>query len=603
MTEQTQIQAPPVENEFPDLFSKYERGINEGDVIDAIIVAIEGNHVVVSAALKSDSKISVDEFRNDEGELEVKVNDKVKVKLENIDDGHGTTTLSHLQYKKERAWQNLEQAVENEEMVEGVIRERIKGGYSVHIDGLRTFLPGSLVDLFPIKSDANLIGKTEKFFVERLKHDRMSAILNRRLVRERELTGGDLNNLPFKVGDKVKGTVVAVVDYPDYKAYLRIDEGIHGFVEKDDITWYRINQVSEAVKVDDVIEVKVLNIDVNKKQIKLGAKQLLPDPWEQIEVSYPPGSKIFAKVLTLKDYGAFVEIEDGIEGLVHTSEMDWLNKNVPASRYLEPGQEVEVMMLGYDKEKRQISLGLKQCRPNPWEEFSITYRSGSKIKGKVVKKDDTLGMFILLPGNLTGLIHFSNLSYSLNMRNKDAIKKELDKYDKGKEIEVVVLDVDIAKERIALGIKQLGADPLEKFRASYNEHETIIGTIKKIEEGKRAIVALDDSVDAILAMKEISEGRIEKISDVITVGEEVKLQIIRIDDDSNKIHVSIKATTKVSTKEALRRTSKQFKEDEEEKSKSESSFGNVLLQTLKGKSDDAATSETDAKQDSEENSS
>lgn len=571
---------PPVaaaaEESFAAIYADMDknRDIREGAILNAMVVEVTRNQVRLDAGLKSQSTLSVEEFRDDNGELSIKKDDVVKVKLEYLDDGRGNTRLSHLQYRRERAWQEMVDAFENDKTVEGVIRERIKGGYSVHIEGLRLFLPGSLVDLFPLKQENALVGKKEKFYIERLKSDRMSAILNRRLVRERELTGGDLSKLEHKVGDKVVGTVAAVIDYPQYCAFIGIGDGYHGILERDDYAWHRVGNLTEILELGQEIEVKILAIDVDKNQIKLGAKQLVPDTWEQLDQQYPVGTKIFAKVISLKDYGAFVEIEKGIEGLVHVSEMDWLNRNVLPHDILEPGQEIEVMMLQCDKQNRRISLGLKQCRANPWEEFSVTYRKGTKLKGKVVGRQDNVGLFVELPGGLNGLVHLSNLTYAEGSR-----KEILAGYTNGMEVEVVVLDIDVEKQRIGLGIKQLDQDPHEEFVAKFNNHETITVKVKKIVE-KGARVTLNETVEGFLPISEISEQRIESVASELSVGQEIKVQITDI-NARRQIIVSRKRVDGKRTARAEREHRQNVEEQKLAREKKDGgSFGAMIRKTF-----------------------
>ena len=572
-TDNTTAPTPADGESFATILAEVEqsRDFREGAVLDALVLDYDGNRVSVDVGLKSQSHLSAEEFRNDEGEIVVTPNEFVKVKLELLDDGRGNTRLSHLQYRREMAWEKIVAAHANDGTVEGVIRERIKGGYSVHIDGLRMFLPGSLVDLFPVKNDTDLLGKRERFYIERLKEDRMSAILNRRLVRERELTGADLNNLDFEVGAVFDGTVVAVVDYPDFTAYVRIKEGVHGVLERSDIAWQRIGNVSDVLKIDDIIQIKILEIDKEKKIIKLGCKQLVPDPWEQIEVSYPVNSRIFAKVTSIKEYGAFVEIEKGIEGLVHTSEMDWLQRNVQPQKLLTVGQEVEVMVLNYNKTSRRISLGLKQCRPNPWEEFSISYRKGSRIKGVVSGCQESLGLFIDLPGGLSGLAHLSNLSY-VDTNGRATMKK----YANGQEIEVLVLEVDVEKQRVHLGLKQLEQNPYEEFRIKYDNRETVTGVVKEVLE-KGARILLGERVKGFLPISEISDERIESVSDKLSVGDEISLQIIEM--EKNNVILSMKASSKAKNREAMIQHRQRFKEEAKEKAE-KSSFGSMVRRTL-----------------------
>ena len=572
------------------------RDIREGATLNAMVVDVTRNQVRLDAALKSQSVLSIEEFRDDNGDVTIAPNDFVKVKLEYLDDGRGNTRLSHLQYRRERAWQNLVDARENNQMVEGVIHERIKGGFSVHIDSLRVFLPGSLVDLFPVKQDSALIGKKEKFYVERLKQDRMSAILNRRLVRERELTGGDLSSLEFKVGDRLNGTVAAVIDYPEYCAFIRVAEGIHGVLHRENLSWHRVGNVSEELDIDQEIEVKVLEIDMENNQIKLGAKQLIQDPWEQLDQQYPIGTKIFARVISIKEYGAFVEIEKGIEGLVHVSEMDWLNRNVRPLELLEPGEEIEVMMLNCDKQNRRISLGLKQCRPNPWEEFAVTYRKGSKINGKIVGRQENVGLFVELPGGLNGLVHLSNLTYSEGSR-RDVMAS----YANGQQIDVVVLDVDVEKQRVGLGIKQLGRDPFEEFREKLESAEPVVVTVKEILE-KGARVALNGEIKAFLPISEISEERIESVGSELKVGQEITVLIVEIDSRSSVI-VSRRRVTSRSSAEAERDYRQKVEVEKTARDKRDGgSFGAMIRKTFDqaGDSEDESPAESKAAKSKDE---
>ncbi|MBF2735442.1 MAG: S1 RNA-binding domain-containing protein, partial [Betaproteobacteria bacterium AqS2] len=471
------------------------------------------------------------------------------------------------------SWDEIKEAFENQSMVEGVVKKRVKGGYVVEVGAMRALLPNSLVDVFPPKSDTNLVGRREKFYVKRINAVRRSAILNRQLVRERELAG-DLANLPFKEGDVLAGTVVAVKDHSDQKAYVRIAEGVHGILHRKDFSWHRIGQMSESLSVGEELQVKVLDIDAEGQSIRLGVKQMSSDPWEDIDKTYPVGAKIFAKVVSLKEYGAFVEIEEGIEGLVHVSEMDWLQRNVDPAKHLEPGQRVEVMMLKMDKAARRISLGLKQCRPNPWEEFSASFKKGSRLQGKVVGVQNNLGLFVELPGGVHGLAHLSNLSYG-----DPKGRKALGNYEVGDEIEVMVLEVDVAKQRIALGIKQLGEDPLDAYRSKYEKREPVTGTVKKITES-RAFITLSDEVEAVLPIKEVSKRRIDKISDVIEEGEELQFAVTGF-DKRGQITVSLRALDRLAEREEMKRLKAAARAELEAKSASAGAFSSVLLDAIK----------------------
>ena len=587
METQQATQAAAGAETFESLFGELEDSLDVrvGAVLDALVVEFDGNRVVVDAGLKSRSQINIEEFRNDSGEVTIKPSETVKVKVEQIDDGRGHTVLSHMHYRQELAWKRLVEAYRNKEVIEGVVRERIKGGYSVHIDGLRAFLPGSLVDLFPVKQDTALIGKQERFYVERLKEERLSAILNRRLVREEELTGGDLSNLPFKVGDVVKGAVAAVVDYPDFTAYLRVGEGIHGMLSRDNFSWHRVGNLSEHLQPDQELDVKVLAIDTEKNRVILGAKQLEPDPWEDLMLTHAVGSKLYAKVSSIKEYGAFVEIEKGIDGLVHTSEMDWLKKNVQPTQILEVGQEIEVMILSYDKEGRRISLGLKQCKPNPWEEFQVSYAKGSRVTGTVSGSKNDLGLFVDLPGGISGLVHLSNLSHS-----REGEKEAIERYEKGQEVEVVVLDVDVDSQRVSLGIKQLHKT-FGKIREAYSERRSLQAKVSRVAE-RFAEVDLGDGISAILPISQICEEKIDVVSDRLKSGDEITVQVIEIKANDNvtvsmKAHKSsVGASKKAQTREAVRKYERQHKEEEEAKAQAHS-FGSMVKATLKAGADSA----------------
>ena len=571
---------------FASIFNQEEKKYNysEGSIIDAMVVDIEGNRVVLDAGLKSPCNIPSEEFRDDKGEINVKKDDFTKVKIQLLDDGRGNIRLSHLQYRRELAWERLVDAYNNNKVIEGVVRERVKGGFSVHIDGLRAFLPGSLVDLFQTHSDhPELIGNKERFYVERLKEESMSAILNRRLVRERELTGFDIDNIKIKEGDEIEG-IVSGLNYVDHIAFINLGDGVHGRLHRDDLSWHRITNFTDFVKEGEQIKVVVLEIDKENSLIRVGAKQLTEDPWEQIDRTFPPGTKVFGKVTLIKEYGAFVEIEENIQGLVHVSEMDWLNRNVNPQKSVNVGDEVEVMVLECNKENRRISLSLRACKPNPWEEFNTTYRAGSKLKGKVVERSSEHGLFVEFEGGLIGLVHISNLSYTGNW------KKELDKYSIGQEIEVNLISVDLKATptpRIALGIKQLGQDPYAVYQEKMRSHEVLTAKVAIIQD-KHAIVKFEDDVDAFLPIHEVSEERIEKLNDKLKVGDDVKVTIINIETRKVKererktILVSMKAVEKALSKERQSKLEKDPNADLIEKTKRSTSFGAMFSQTMSG---------------------
>ena len=583
------IPANPVseinEESFALLLDEVEqsRDIREGTVLDALVVECDGNRVSLDAGLKSQSIISADEFRSDEGKVEIKAGEFVKVRVEMLDDGRGNTRLSHLQYRRELAWKKLVEAQQNNEIIEGYVHERVKGGYSVHIDGLRAFLPGSLTDLFPVK-EGDLVGRRERFYVERLKEDRKSAILNRRLVRERELLGADLSKLNLNVGDVFDGKVAAIVDYPDYVAFVNIGEGVHGRLPRSEVSWLRINSIGEVLAIGDEVKVAVLDVDIPNKLIMLSARQLKEDPWKQVEVTYPVGARIWGKVTSLQEYGAFVELEPGIGGLVHTSEMDWLDGNVDPNKVVTVGEEVEVMMLGCDMTKRRISLGLKQCRPNPWEEFGVTYRKGTRLKGKISGVEEKFGLFVDVTGGLRGLVHTTDLSYTAPG------KQEVNKYHIGQEIDVILLGVDQSKKRISLGVKQLGADPYEELRGKLNRNEIVTAKVKRVVE-KGAQVTLLDGLDGFIPIGEICVERIDTAADRLKEGQEVEAVILDLDrrkgSDKLSVILSIKQKDSVSEKRAVAEHRASENAEAKQRSK-QTAFGSMVKSTL-GMADDAAS--------------
>ncbi len=573
------------EESFAHLLEEIEhkRDIREGAVLEALVADFDGNRVSLDAGLKSHSIISADEFRNDEGEIDIKPGEFVKVRIEALDDGRGNTRLSHLQYRRELAWKRLVDAQKNDEVVEGYVRERVKGGYSVHIDGLRAFLPGSLTDLFPVK-EGELVGRHERFYVERLKEERKSAILNRRLVRERELLGTDLSKIKLNVGDVFEGKVAAIVDYPDYVAFVNIGEGVHGRLVRSEVSWRRINNISEVLSVDDEIKVAVIDIDIPNKSIMLSARQLQDDPWKQVEVSLPVGSRAFGKVTSIQEYGAFVELESGVGGLVHVSEMDWLDNNIDPSKVVAVGEEVEVMMLGCDMQKRRISLGIKQCRPNPWEEFGVAYRPGTKFNGKISGVDEKYGLFVDLDGGLRGLVHTTDLSYT------NAGRQEVNKYQVGQKIDVCLLKVDQEKKRISLGVKQLGPDPYEGLRDKLNRSEIVTAKVTRIVD-KGAKVTLAGEMEGFIPISEICMERIETPAERLKDGQEVSAVIIDIDkrkgSDKPNVILSIKQKDTASEKQAVARHHASTKAEVKQRGE-RSAFGAMVKDTL-GLGDDASS--------------
>ncbi len=513
---------------FEESLSRQE--MRTGEVITAEIVRIDPNFVVVNAGLKSESLIPLEEFLNDRGELEAKVGDFVTVAIETVENGHGETLLSRDRAKRLAAWLDLEKAMEQGTLVEGMITGKVKGGLTAMINGIRAFLPGSLVDTRPVKDTTPYEGKSWPFKVIKLDRRRNNVVVSRRAVLEAS-QGAErqalLENL--KEGAVVKGIVKNITDYG---AFVDLG-GIDGLLHITDLAWRRVKHPSEVLSVGDEVEAKVLRFDQEKNRVSLGMKQLGEDPWAGLSRRYPSGTRMFGKVSNLTDYGAFVEIEEGIEGLVHVSEMDWTNKNVHPSRICQVGDEVEVMILEVDEERRRISLGMKQCRPNPWEEFSMNHKKGDKITGQIKSITD-FGVFVGLPGGIDGLVHLSDLSW--NVPGEEAVHK----YKKGDEVEAMVLAIDMERERISLGIKQLDGDPFTTFVTNHDKGHLVTGTVKSLD-AKGAVIALSDEVEGYLRASEISRDRVEDIRSKLNEGDTVTAMIINIDRKNRSINLSIKA--------------------------------------------------------------
>src|SRR5436853_193415 len=471
----------PQEN-FAALFeeSLTRKEMRTGEVIAAEVVRVDMNYVVVNAGLKSESFIALEEFKNDKGEVEVKPGDFTSVAIEALEDGYGETGLSREKAKRLAAWQALETAMEEGSVVEGLINGKVKGGLTVMENGIRAFLPGSLVDIRPVKDTSPYENKVMEFKVIKLDRKRNNVVVSRRAVLEAS-QGAErqalLSNLTE--GAVVKGIVKNITDYGAF-----VDLGvIDGLLHITDLAWRRVKHPSEVLAVGDEVTAKVLKFDQEKNRVSLGMKQLGEDPWVGLSRRYPPGTRLFGKVTNLTDYGAFVEIEQGIEGLVHVSEMDWTNKNVHPSRVVQLGDEVEVMVLEIDEDRRRISLGMKQCMANPWEEFSMNHKKGDKVRGQIKSITD-FGVFIGLPGGIDGLVHLSDLHWSLP--GEEAVRN----YKKGEETEAMVLSIDVERERISLGVKQLEGDPYTSYVSSHEKNSIVTGTVKAID-AKGAVVGLD----------------------------------------------------------------------------------------------------------------
>ncbi|QWE14121.1 MULTISPECIES: 30S ribosomal protein S1 [Polynucleobacter] len=527
---------------FAELFeeSLTRSNMKTGQVISAEVLRIDHNFVVVNAGLKSEAFIPVEEFHNDAGEIEVAPGDFVSVAIDALENGYGDTILSRDKAKRLASWMNLEKALEQAEIVTGTVTGKVKGGLTVMVNGIRAFLPGSLVDTRPIKDTSPYEGKTMEFKVIKLDRKRNNVVLSRRAVVEAsqgEERAKLMSNL--KEGSVVQGIVKNITDYG---AFVDLG-GIDGLLHITDLAWRRVRHPSEMLTVGQEVTAKILKFDQEKNRVSLGVKQLGDDPWVGIARRYPPNTRLFGKVTNLTDYGAFVEIESGIEGLVHVSEMDWTNKNVAPSKATALGTEVEVMVLDIDEDKRRISLGIKQCKANPWEEFSRGQQKGDKLTG-AIKSITDFGVFIGLPGGIDGLVHLSDISW--NEPGEEAVKK----YKKGDEVEATVLAIDVEKERISLGIKQLSGDPFNNYTSVSDKGSLVTGTVKAVD-AKGATIHLADEVEAYLRASEISTDRVEDARNVLKEGDSVTAMIINIDRKSRVINLSIKAKDSSDQQDAM----------------------------------------------------
>ncbi len=512
-----------------------------GEVITAEVVRVDQHFVVVNAGLKSESVIPLEEFKDDGGETEVKPGDFVSVSIEALEDGHGETRLSREKAKRLAAWLELEQALEKGEKIEGVITGKVKGGLTVMVKGIRAFLPGSLVDLRPVKDTTPYEGKQMEFKVIKLDRKRNNVVVSRRAVLE-ETVGAEREQLlsTLQEGATVKGIVKNITDYG---AFVDLG-GIDGLLHITDLAWRRVKHPSEVLNVGDEVTAKVLKFDAEKNRVSLGLKQLGEDPWIGISRRYPQGTRLFGKVTNLTDYGAFVEVESGIEGLVHVSEMDWTNKNVHPSKVVQMGDEVEVMILEIDEDRRRISLGMKQCMPNPWEDFAREFKKGDRVKGQVKSITD-FGVFVGLTGGIDGLVHLSDLSWS------DSGEEAVKRFRKGEEVEAVVLSIDVERERISLGIKQLEGDPFTNFLAGHDKNSLVTGTVKSVD-AKGAVVAISPEVEGYLRASEFSRDRVDDLRNHLKEGDSVSAMIINLDRKNRSINLSIKAKDMADESEAMK---------------------------------------------------
>lgn len=513
-----------------------------GELITAQVVRVDHNVVVVNAGLKSESLIAIEEFLDAKGEIEVKAGDFVTVAIESLENGYGETKLSREKAKRLAAWHELEIAMEEGKIVEGYVSGKVKGGLTAMVNGIRAFLPGSLVDVRPVKDTTPYENKTMELKVIKLDRKRNNVVVSRRAVLESSMVGDReaiMENL--KEGSIVKGVVKNITDYG---AFVDLG-GIDGLLHITDLAWRRVKHPSEVLTVGDEIEAKILKFDQEKNRVSLGIKQMGDDPWNGLARRYPQGTRLFGKVTNLTDYGSFVEIEQGIEGLVHVSEMDWTNKNVHPSKVVALGDEVEVMILEIDEARRRISLGMKQCQSNPWDDFEINHKKGDKVKG-AIKSITDFGVFIGLEGGIDGLVHLSDLSWS--QPGEEVVRN----YKKGDEVEAVVLAIDVERERISLGIKQMEGDPFGGFATSNEKGAVVTGTVKSLD-AKGAVIALEGDVEAYLKASEVSADRVEDIRMHLKEGDSVTAIIINVDRKNRGINLSIKALNKTEETAAMQK--------------------------------------------------
>lgn len=533
---------------FAQLFEESLKEIETrpGSIVRGVVVAIDKDVVLVDAGLKSESAIPAEQFKNAQGELEIQVGDEVDVALDAVEDGFGETLLSREKAKRHEAWITLEKAYEDAETVTGVINGKVKGGFTVELNGIRAFLPGSLVDVRPVRDTLHLEGKELEFKVIKLDQKRNNVVVSRRAVIESENSAERdqlLENL--QEGMEVKGIVKNLTDYG---AFVDLG-GVDGLLHITDMAWKRVKHPSEIVNVGDEITVKVLKFDRERTRVSLGLKQLGEDPWVAIAKRYPEGTKLTGRVTNLTDYGCFVEIEEGVEGLVHVSEMDWTNKNIHPSKVVNVGDVVEVMVLDIDEERRRISLGLKQCKSNPWQQFAETHNKGDRVEGKIKSITD-FGIFIGLDGGIDGLVHLSDISW--NVAGEEAVRE----YKKGDEIAAVVLQVDAERERVSLGVKQLAEDPFNNYVALNKKGAIVVGKVTAVD-AKGATVELADGVEGYLRASEASRDRVEDATLVLSVGDEVEAKFTGVDRKNRVVSLSVRAKDEAEEKDAIATVNKQ----------------------------------------------
>ncbi len=548
---------------FAQLFeeSLQELETRPGSIVKGTVVSIDKDIVLVDAGLKSESAIPADQFKNAEGELEIAIGDEVDVALDAVEDGFGETILSREKAKRHEAWVELEKAYEDKVTIKGVINGKVKGGFTVEVNSVRAFLPGSLVDVRPVRDTTHLEGKELEFKVIKLDAKRNNVVVSRRAVIEAESSQERESLLAnLEEGHEIKGIVKNLTDYG---AFVDLG-GVDGLLHITDMAWKRVKHPSEIVNVGDEINVKVLKFDKEKQRVSLGMKQMGNDPWQEIASRYPEGTKITGQVTNLTDYGCFVEIEDGVEGLVHVSEMDWTNKNIHPSKVVNLGDTVDVMVLEIDEERRRISLGLKQCIANPWETFAESHEKGDKVSGKIKSITD-FGIFIGLDGGIDGLVHLSDISW--NKSGEDAVRD----YKKGDEISAVVLQVDPERERISLGVKQIEEDPFNKYLTDNKKGAIVNGTVTAVD-AKGVTVNLAEEVDGYIRVADLAVERVEDATEVASVGDSIEAKFMGVDRKNRTVNLSVKAKDQADEKEAIDKVNNQ---------QEDAGFANAMAEAFK----------------------
>lgn len=528
---------------FAELFEESLQNLemSPGAIVTGIVIDVDDDWVTVHAGLKSEGVIPKSQFLNDKGEVTIEIGDEVQVALETVEDGSGETKLSREKAKRAEAWTELEKAHLDEEVIEGLISGKVKGGFTVDVFGIRAFLPGSLVDVRPLRDSVHLEGKTLDFKVIKLDQKRNNVVVSRRAVleaansEEREELLANLHE-----GMSLKGIVKNLTDYG---AFVDLG-GVDGLLHITDMSWKRIKHPSEIVNVGDEIDVRILKFDKDKNRVSLGLKQLGEDPWVAVKGRYPEGARAKAKVTNLTDYGCFAELEEGVEGLVHVSEMDWTNKNVHPSKIVQLGDEVEVMVLDIDEERRRISLGIKQCQVNPWDEFASKHEKGDKVKGNIKSITD-FGIFIGLDGNIDGLVHLSDISW--NETGEEAVRR----FTKGEEIETVILSIDSERERISLGVKQLDSDPFNEYVSEFDKGAIVKGRVKEVD-AKAIVLTLADDVEGVIKAAELSIDKVDDAKTFAKVDDEIEAKIVNVDRKNRSIALSVKAVALADEKEAVK---------------------------------------------------